>query len=190
MLDNTSSYKLGKELSEQDLMILEAVQGVWQDGSVGKALTAQSWLPEFNPFNPCHEYMNIHTEQQPCFRQGCPEYVKTVIIKNYQSIRGLMKSTIFSIRNRNWQSNLKSPQQLQSSGKGKANHSESHPRQKSRNEDNKQQILASVDRERSVFADHGGVNQYDHMEITLEVSQNIQYETAIWPSYPTPGHVS
>lgn len=42
MLDNTSSYKLGKELFEQDLMILEAVQGVWQDGSVGKALTAQS----------------------------------------------------------------------------------------------------------------------------------------------------
>lgn len=42
MQDNTSSCKLGEELSEQDLMTLEAVQGVWQDGSVGKALPAQS----------------------------------------------------------------------------------------------------------------------------------------------------
>lgn len=114
MQDNSSTYKLGKELSEQDLMILEAVQRVWQDGSVGKVITVKSWLPEFNPFNPCHEYMSRHTERQPCFRQGCPEYAKTVIIKNDQSIRGLMKSTVLSIRNRNWQRSLKSPQQLPS----------------------------------------------------------------------------
>ena len=140
-------------------MTLEAVQGVWQDCSVVKALTSQSWLPESNLFNPLNEYTNRHIERQPCFRQGYPEYAKKAIIKNDQSIHGLMKSMILSIRNKNWQSSLKSPQHLQSSAKGKADHSESLPRQKSRNEDNEQQqVLASLNTEGSVFAGCGDVN--------------------------------
>lgn len=128
----------------------------------GSGKTVQWLKPSLHSLDclsPRNEYTNRHIERQPCFRQGYPEYVIKAIIKNDQSIHGLMKSMILSIRNKTWQSSLKSPQHLQSSAKGKADHSESLPRQKSRNEDNEQQqVLASLDTEGSVFAGCGGVN--------------------------------